>query len=541
MMDYLKRNRIPILIASVQWFITTILQIDRLFFSYDGESKYLLATKALYFCFLVIIWCFGFDAYKKIKSGDGNYIRGFYIFRVYFAVVVVLMLVLWPGTWAWDDLWTLFYIAGYGEWRPWQHILTGAYQDVLLQILPFPGGIILLQNIIISICVAFGVTKLETIFGIGRWKNKFADAVVKILPFLLPPVLMYQFSGYRIGLYVYLEFVMLVMLMGAIKDKEEWSKAYLSLFCILCIIVSTWRTESLFYIPCACILLWFINKKVIPNPRKIFCILMIVIGFFGIDKAQKQALGNANYEIVSLMPPCVELVRNADSLEDAEQLADIDKVVDLEMVRNNPSQSGEALYWVPDVVRTGYTDKDYRGFLKAIVKLSFKYPKVVFRERWNVFIKGTGISELGVYATNVRGTAALFDETNESRAVVLTQDKGWIANSPVFKNIRKCFIYLLGMEKMDGSGSGVWKRLIWNAFIPLVILVYGWFKLLIKRKWYLWGICTAVLIRVPVVILTAPTSMIMYFLSFYFLGYVCLVYMLLTGWSNRNRGRERKK
>ena len=208
---------------------------------------------------------------------------------------------------------------------------------------------------------------------------------------------------------------------------------------------------------------------------------------------------------------------------------------------NNPSQSGEALYWVPDVVRTGYTDKDYRGFLKAIVKLSFKYPKVVFRERWNVFIKGTGISELGVYATNVRGTAALFDETNESRAVVLTQDKGWIANSPVFKNIRKCFIYLLGMEKMDGSGSGVWKRLIWNAFIPLVILVYGWFKLLIKRKWYLWGICTAVLIRVPVVILTAPTSMIMYFLSFYFLGYVCLVYMLLTGWSNRNRGRERKK
>ena len=64
-MDCLRRKKIPVLIASAQWFVTTILQIDRLFFSYDVESGYLLATKALYFCFLVIIWCFGFDAYKN--------------------------------------------------------------------------------------------------------------------------------------------------------------------------------------------------------------------------------------------------------------------------------------------------------------------------------------------------------------------------------------------------------------------------------------------------------------------------------------------
>lgn len=541
MMDYLKRNKKPILMASVQWFITTILQIDRLFFSYDGESKYLLATKALYFCFLVIIWCFAFEVYKKIKSGDENYTRGFYIFKVYFAVVMVLLLILWPGTWSWDDLMVLFYISGYGRWEPWQHILTSAYQDVLLQILPFPGGIILLQNIIISVCVGFGVAKLETILGIRKWKNKLVDALIKISPFLLPPVLMHQFSGYRIGLYVYLEFVMLVMLIGAIKGEEEWSKAYLSLFCILCIIVPSWRTESLFYIPCVCILLLFIDKKVIPNPRKIFCILLIVIGFISVDKFQKQALGNANYEIVSLMPPCVELVRNADSLEDAEQLADIDKVVDLGMIRNNPSHGGGALYWVPGVVRTGYTDKDYRDFLMAIVKLSFKYPKVVFLERWNMFVKGTGISELTIAGTNVGGAAVLFDENNESKAAAVTQEKGWIANSPVFKNIRKNFIYLLGMKKKDRSNILVFQKVIWNACIPLITLLYVWFKLLIKRKWYLWGVCTAVLIRVPVVILTEPAPMIMYFLSFYFLGYVCLVYMLLTGWSNRDRGRERKK
>lgn len=97
------------------------------------------------------------------------------------------------------------------------------------------------------------------------------------------------------------------------------------------------------------------------------------------------------------------------------------------------------------------------------------------------------------------------------------------------------------MKKKDGSNILVFQKVIWNACIPLITLLYVWFKLLIKRKWYLWGVCTAVLIRVPVVILTEPAPMIMYFLSFYFLGYVCLVYMLLTGWSNRDRGRERKK
>ena len=88
---------------------------------------------------------------------------------------------------------------------------------------------------------------------------------------------------------------------------------------------------------------------------------------------------------------------------------------------------------------------------------------------------------------------------------------------------------------MDGSGNGILQRLIWNTLIPLIVLIYEWFSLLIKRKWYLWGICTAVLIRVPIVILTAPSSWMMYFLSFYFLGYVYFVYKLLIYLSNRSR------
>ena len=529
-MNYLKRNKIPVMIASVQWFVTTALQINRLFFTYDTETNYLLITKVLYFCFLVIIWCFGFDSYKKIKSGDRSYKRGFYIFKVYFVCMMFLLLILWPGTWAWDDLRTLDVISGYEGWNPWQHTITGAYQDVLLEILPFPGGIILLQNVIISICVAFTVTKLENIFKIKKIKNRLIDVVVKISPFLLPTVLMYQFSGYRMGLYVYLELVMIVMLVGGVKDKEEWSKPYLLLFCILCIIVSSWRTESLFYIPCTCVLLSFINKKVIPNSKKLLCILILVMGFWGVTRFQNWALGNADYKVASLMAPCAELVRNADIIEDADLLADVDRVFNLEVIHNNPNLHANNLYWGTGVVRKEYTDEDYSSCLRAIVKLALKYPRVAFLERWNMFMKATGIS--GLETTNVTSAAAIFDENNGNRYAVTALSKGWFANSPVFKNIRKHFIYLLGMKKMDGSGNTILQRLIWNALIPLIILIYGWFKLLIKRKWYLWGICTAILVRVPVVVLTEPSPWIMYFLSFYFLGYVYLVYKLLLTWSS---------
>lgn len=442
-MNLIVKNKTPIFIAFIQWFLTTVFQIDRLFFSYgyECENKYFITTKALYFIFLAVIWCFGFDAYKKIKSGNEYYQRGFYIFKIYLILMLFMLLILWPGTWAWDDLWILNAIAPYNSWLPWQHIITGIYQDVLLQILPFPGGIILLQNIIISICVAFSVTKLEVVFHIKKSNKKLVDTLIKLFPFLLPPVLMYQFSGYRIGLYVYLELTMLVILIGAIKDKKEWSYQYLLLFCFLCVVVAVWRTESFLYIPCACLQILFVKKNIIPHNKKIVCMLLLVIGFIGANKAQNSELGNADYKVISLLGPCAELVRNADKIEDADLLADINKVVKLEVIHNNPDLPGAALYWQ----RGGYTDEDYNAFLHAIVKLSLKYPKVVFAERWNMFIKGSGIS--GLTVSNVDISAALFDENNGNSAAETVLGKGWIANSPVFKNLRKSFIYLLGSKK----------------------------------------------------------------------------------------------
>ena len=149
--------------------------------------------------------------------------------------------------------------------------------------------------------MAFTVTKLENTFHIRKLKNTIPDILLKIVPFLLPPVLMYQFSGYRMGLYVYLELVMLVIFIVAERENKEWTWSYTLLFCFLVVIVATWRTESFLYIPFVCILLFMMNKNILSTKRKCICVLIVIVGFLGVNKWQNYELGDSNYQIISLL------------------------------------------------------------------------------------------------------------------------------------------------------------------------------------------------------------------------------------------------
>lgn len=527
--ERLSENKVPLVIALIQWFITTILQVDRAFFTYDSETTFFFIIKCLYLLLLMVAWCFVFMVYRKIKAQDVDYKRGVQVFLVYFSIMMVLLLILWPGTWSWDDLWTLHDIQHYDDLNEWQHIITGIYHDLMLQILPFPGGVIFLQNILVSICVAFTVTKLENTFHIRKLKNSIPDILLKIVPFLLPPVLMYQFSGYRMGLYVYLELVMLVMLIAAKQESEEWTWSYTLLFCILVVIVATWRTESFLYIPFACILLFMMNKNILSTKRNCTCVLILIFGFLGINKWQNYELGDSNYQIISLLRPCAELVRVADYEDNVEEFAAIDKVTDLEVIFNNPTMNGETLYWSTGCVRTrndnpddDYTKEDYHNYLKAFIKLSLKYPKVVIAERWNLFICGSGIT--GSTTMNVNVAANLFDENggNEVATEMLSSERN--VNRPVLKNIRRAVINIFGGKKVDGTDIVFVQRLMWNAIVPMLFLVYAWIELLIRKKWYLWLVCSSLVAKIPIIILTQPSAWLMYLLSFYFLGYVFIIY-----------------
>jgi len=525
-MNLINNNKIPIIIAITQWLLTLVFKIDKYFFEYTKITDYWIITKILYLIFLLILWCFIFNTYRKIKLGDKNYKRAWSIFKFYLFMMIILLIILWPGVWSWDDIWTLDAIHRYQSWDPYQHILTGIYQSILLQILPFPGGIILLQNIIISVCVAFVVTKLEATYKIKIIKNKLLDLLIKLLPFCLPPVLIYQFSGYRIGLYIYIELTMLVMLICASKDKTKWSKQYIGLFCFLCIIAASWRSESFFYIPFVCLIILCMKKEIISRLAKVICILIICIGFAGIVRLQNFLFSSKDYSLLSLVNQCVEVVRAADYIEDAKELSDIDKIFKLDIIYNNPKIKGLDIYYtIQEFKRDEYTKKDYVDMCNALIKLIMKYPKDVLAERFNLFIHSSGINQKAF--SNGYVSATFFDEENSDNSDIATLVEGKIAGMPIFKDARKDFINFLEIKTRDGAYIETIRRLIWNTIIPTLILIYAWIKSLINRNWYLLAICTPVLIKLIVVILTQPSAWFMYFLSFYLLGYVYFIYKLL--------------
>lgn len=520
MTEILHKNKIPVFIACIQWFLTTIFQVDRLFFDYDSENSLFLLVKALYFTFLLICWIFVFAVYDKIKTHDKMYKRGLFIFSAYFAIIMLLLVALWPGTWSLDDAFDLIAEQSY-DWTAWQHILTGIYQQVLLQILPFPGGIILLQNVGIALCVAFVITKLEYSFAIPTFGNKFIDTFIKLLPFLTPPVLMYQFSGYRMGLYVYIELAMLVAWLCTIKEQQEWRWQYIILFSVLCAVTAVWRTESLFYIPFICVSMFFTKKEVLPKLKKVICILLILCIYFGINHVQTEKLGNNSYKLVSILNPCVELIRVADPETDKAILDDLSVTLNMDVIYGNPNRKGTALY--PDIVQPEHTDEDYHKSLKAFVKLCLKYPQIVIRERTTLFIQASGIT--GESVTNMGRTYNFYDSDSEAEASGAIKEAGWIADQPAFPVMRKRLIYLLNMR--IGEHVSVLYRIVWNVVIPIIVLLFAWCILLKNKQWWSFIVATAVLVRVPVVFLTEPSGWLMYWLSFYFIGYVVLVYGLL--------------
>ena len=517
----LSHYKLPIIIALIQWFITTVFQFDRAIFTYEAETGKTLAVKLIYLLFLLAAWCFGFHVRDEIKNFNLAYQRGLQVFVVYFSFMMLILLFLWPGTWSWDDIAILRGILEYTSFVEWQHFLSGLYQAVLLQVIPHPGGVILIQNAIISVCVAFCVVKLETCFGIRRIKNVYVDLLIKLLPFLTFPVLMYQFSGYRMGLYVYLELTMLVIVICGIRENSEWSWKYILLLAFLVSIVASWRTESLFYVIFISLALVFLGKKVLSRKKKIVAIVIIFLAFLCLNRIQNSYLVDSDYKLASLMGPYAAVIKAGDTEADKENLEIIGKVIDVDMVLADPDARGTDLFW-GGAYHSDYTQEEFSDALKALISMSIKYPSAVLEERWGVFKRATGIT-CESWMINWRNIS-LFRGDDLSSNDEYFQEKGYY---PPFTRLRARMINYLSCYNAGGECIEWLRLIVWNAWIPMIVLVAAWFGYLFKRKWYNLLLCTAVVIRIPVVFLTEPSGWIMYLLSFYFLGYMYLVYEIV--------------
>ena len=438
---------------------------------------------------------------------------------IYFLVIFVLLLLTWPGMWSWDDI----YIASnakYFSLTPWQHFYSGIFHILCLKTLPFISGIIIIQSIIASLIVGYCINKIVLIFTQNE-KQKKVLSICLFLIMLSPPLISYILSGFRMGIYSYCELLLIVEMISLFKEKKEVSTDKLVKICLLTIIISCWRTEA-FYYPIFVFIFLIINSKYIKKLAIFLFLFVTVISVIFTHFLNNCLIGDNTYELTSSINTVVNLLRESND-DDIKEIEKIGKVIDLDKFNNNPNYSGEYYFWNGYIKE--YSESDYDEYMNAYFKLALKYPKVVIKSIFQIFLE----SSLGIkYKDNETcrnniESLQIFNEETRSGAIWNNVPK--IFKNPINKSLREFVITLL-LGSKNVKHTTIIYNIFWNLIIPIVFMFICLIYKLIRKNWTEIIIILAFFCRIILVMIASPAPYFMYYLSFYTCSYfISVVYL----------------
>lgn len=497
--------------AFVIWTILNITGISNIYIVNDLNFKAAIG-KVLHLFFLYVLFLKTYNIFSEKKSENGK--KRLKYFVLCFSILLFFLIIVWPGTWSWDDIIILQNIS-HLDFTPWQHFFSGLFYLLCLETIPIPAGVILIQVLIISLLESSILSKIETMYK----KNLI---VILMIIFFLPPLTLYALSGFRMGLYSFLELYLLIQMLYLYKMKTNISSAHIFDISLITIIVATWRTEGIYYILILPLFFLLFCRSKINKKAIIIASTVVIILTVSIMKLNNYMIGNNNYSLTSTINSTSELVKKA---KDKDLIKKIDKVLDTKYILENQDYNGEEYFWSGKVVKE-FTDKEYKEYLKAYVILSLKYPDKVIKSMWDIFfIGGNGIGEKGKQATRnmLYGsgtTDQLFDEntqTFEHWSKIPSNYK-----SPIFKNVRKKSILLLGGTNHERN-IGFTHMLFWNYLIPIALILICIIVGIVKKDWIKVFLLFAIISRVFLLFIASPAPYFMYYLSVYLCGYVFFV------------------
>lgn len=501
------------------WLIIAILHWILSFFTdpliIDCEVKWVYAVwKAAFLLFVLVFYQAVGYIVQEYRSGN-QAVRSVCRFGgVYFLIMLAFLLLTWPGIWRVDE-YTILWSAMELHIHYWQGYLTSVYYILCLMMIPAPVSVILFMCLINSGIAGYLVYKLW--MYTGRRKA----AYLLYIPFLFFPVIDSNLYPMRMSIYAFLELLLLAKICFWNYEKRTPGKKEIFGTLLLAAVVTCWRTESIYYLILFPVLLavffWKrLKKKQIFKVLALYLVLSIVA--VGIQKVGEQS--GDEYEITAIIRPLTPLVVEAAYAGETDLIADIDKVINCAYIFQGASEgeTGIGIFWRwsgNGLVKEGmYTEEDYRNMMKAYYTLILRHPKIFLLERWQTYKETTGI--LG----------RITDREPPSPAI----------NAAV-RNIVYSILELRSFEDYHTQGIGA--KIVYNSIPPSVILLFGALILLLKKQLVYAGSVLMVFAKVPLIFLTAPSSLFMYYYSPYLCGWVLLFFAGLLLWNQKKAGKER--
>lgn len=523
-----EKNLIVIAIALFHFFLTYVNDI--VIFIVQGNGNRIPYTEWYYILAKIIILFFLIYLYYVLIFAKIKFIK---YFVVYFSLMLIVAIIVWPGIWRWDEMITLGSITDGGLYY-WQHWLSSFYFLLCLELIPCAGGICIIQIAIISVIIGNIIYKCNNYFN-SKWVNLIFVWV------LMPAVIDNNFYPIRSSLSAYIEmYVIFEVLFETLK--EEKINPIKNLFLgVLTALAASWRPENFIYIICIPVILLLKQKISLKNGIS-FIVISITLMFsiskiqnFGLSRSVELTSANVyvsdkeKYTLSGFIEPLGSLIKGEfRSNSPDKDLEVIDRAISVDLIRET---SGLYAFWgngIRDLSR-----ENLAAIEKIYIKLVLYNAPKFLKERLDFFINTNAIknsssqfsykSEL-IYEDYTflknYGTADMYEEFK----------KRYIYNKPVNSTLRKNFITLLegkGINSSTGS-STLFNMTFYNIapilFISILILFYEIRK---KRSTIFLILIPTIWIRAGIVFLSAPATLFMYYFSTYLMGGILIILWIL--------------
>ncbi len=445
---------------------------------------------------------------------------------VFFLCTITLLIMIWPGYWSWDDILCAKAAAGY-DLSAWHHFFSGLFHILCLLTIPFPAGVVILQIVIASFIVGYCSAKIGELFC-GHVRRGVMEALV-LLVSLAPPLLEYILSGFRMGIYSYLEFWLLTEFLCVYKnpDRPLGYHDILKLFA-LGILVACWRTEAIYYILLVPVFLWLMGGQAISRKRTLCFAILFAVCTVGIGKYNTGLIGDKTYSLTASVCPVTDLVRTADPEKDRAELEAIDRVIDTELATAMPERTGISLFWDPEenFVRP-FSDADYSGYMKAYAGLLLRYPGTALNCVTNIFLDTSGIRTQADGSPTARLASDLalylFDEDNAVGEAWASF--GGLYKDPIDLPLRNTVMRGIACLDAEGRCTPVF-HMVFNLLIPMILCLGCWIYHMARKKWGYGILLLFTLCRIPLIFAASPAPYFMYYLSVYYMGYIWFIVTL---------------
>jgi hypothetical protein len=486
-----------------------------------NNFKYFI-IKFLAFIFIFVFWQTVNFLYKQFRNKNEKYMALIKHFSVYFGIMFVFLILTYPGVWRSDDI-KVYEFATRIEFEYWQHFLMTVFDIFSMMIIPFPVGIVIMQVVFISLIVAYIISKCEMLF----MKSKLVNLMY--IPFLLPAIIDNNLFPLRMSIYSFLVLLFFTNLIFMFRERSKITWFNIFFWCLLITVIASWRSEAIYYVLLAPIVILLIFRKDIGFKKVIILFLITLIFTSSINHIQSRGIkiiSNDTYKLTGILEPLAALMKTELKGNDLNKhLANIDKVVDVELLKTH---GGMDAAFYQGGLRQNYTDKDYNNMLKSFAYLTLNNILPVFKSRLNVFMEASGYKSKP--DSTILNSSELFKMVYPYDQIPYI--KGFISNKwnkPLNLELREKTIKILENRRLDNYYIpiplySVFYNVIPSIFIMLFFIIYYLFK----RVWGIASLFILILGVFPLIFFTTPAPYFMYYIPIYLCGYVYLTFFIIS-------------